>query len=400
MHETHGVNLSWRKIDQGAGRTDDDKALTRYEAVRGGASEFRFLKDDNYNERRYRWLIAQYETFKKENNLVDFTDCLTRFRDNGRPLNVKVAFIDEAQDLTRLQWDVCRTAFANCEKIRIAGDDYQSVFTYAGAVPGTFVSLARRYQAVKLETSYRIPGAVYNLTKKLTMLISVKEEKDFAPATDYEGFVERVTDRTWLMHQILNDLKANGAQPRRWYLLVRNTCFMPDVTERLEHFVIPYHAAQGFCLQQKNLLKIKRYYNFQKRGFGTKESKENFCKRYNIKDIRDAFYESDLIPTIRRYLYAEYVDKYGIDALIEMSNKAPFVLVSTVHKTKGDEADYVALFLDHTRKTAKNMGEYQDEEMRVLYVACTRTKRGLYLVARRGWSGADRVFELLQSDMM
>jgi superfamily I DNA/RNA helicase len=359
-------------------QSDDDKLLSRYDALRNGSKKGIYVFGA-YDEARYKRLTKAYEAFKEANHLVDFHDCLIQFRDRGKPVSAKVALIDEAQDLTLLQWEVCQIAFANCEKVRICGDDYQSLFSYNGASPRTLVSLATRYPTVKLEKSFRLSNQVHRFAKGITALIADKIDKEFTPVKNVEGFVTEVSDRLQLMRQIHKDFIDNGYAPGRWYLLFRNNHFESSVARMLEQLFIPYHTAKGFCLNARDLAKIKRYHNFRKLGYGTADSLANFRRRYNIKDINADFTESDLIPTEQKYVYFGYVQQHGIDKLEKMARSEPFLLLSSVHKVKGGEADYVALFLDCTRKVAENMSINLDEELRVLYVACTRAKIGLYL---------------------
>jgi superfamily I DNA/RNA helicase len=373
----------------------DDRLLARYDAIRSGSREMS-LEYGNYDAVRYNMLVKTYEGFKNREGLVDFNDCLTKFRDRNRPVNVKVAFIDEAQDLTRLQWDVCRVAFSTAEKIWIAGDDYQSLFTYAGAAPGVLISLSKKYRAVKLEKSYRLPKAVYRFAKGITGLIGDKVDKDFVPAKDTEGFVEEAGDRDLLVRRIQKDATDNGLKPCRWYLLFRNNCFIGEIAGLLEQYTIPYHTARGFCIPEKDLVKIKRFHNYRKQGFGSKEAFEKFCKDHAIKDINEDFTESGLIPSEKRYVYASYVRKFGIEELVKMADKEPFLLLSTTHRVKGGEADFVAVFLDCARRVFNNVSQNSDEELRVLYVACTRAKTGLFLVSGRGQYGLDKVIDVVK----
>jgi superfamily I DNA/RNA helicase len=388
-------------------QTEDDKLLTRYDVIRSGSKKDAFIHG-HFNEERYNRLVAQYEEYKKSGvkdqngtviRQVDFYDCLLLFKERNKPVNVKVAFIDEAQDLTMLQWEVCQIAFSDCEKVRIAGDDYQSLFSYAGASPRTLIDLAARYRTVKLETSYRLPAAVYRFAKGIVEVIDDKIDKDFKPAKDMEGFVEDITDRTLLMRRIQKDLRENGVLPYRWYLLFRNNCFIDEVAAMLEQFTIPYHTSKGFCIAARDLAKIKRYYSFRKKGYGSADALEKFCADHHIDDINDEFIESGLIPSERRYVYYDYVQKFGIEALEEMSGKEPFLLLSTTHRVKGGEADYVAVFLDCTGQVSYNSHLNTDEEARVLYVACTRARIGLYLVASRGRYGLDRLVEIIKGQV-
>lgn len=374
--------------------TEDDKLLQRYDAVRAGSKNGTFVMRP-YNQEQYTRLVSAYEEFKKRNDLVDFYDCLTRFRDRGLPVAVKVALIDEAQDLTPLQWEVARIAFSEAEKIRIAGDDEQGLFSYCGADPRVLIDLSKRYETIKLEKSYRLPRAVYNFTRGITELIKEKVEKNYAPAKDVEGFVREVQDRTLMGRLIKEDLEKNGYGPLRWYLLFRNNCFIDDMASTLEQLTIPYHTARGFCISKNDIAKVRRYLNFRKEGF-SRDTFESFCDAYGIKDINADFTESNLIPGENRYMVDAYVRAYGVERLDEMSSSEPFLLLSTPYRVKGGEAEFVSVFLDATRLVSENMLLNLDEELRVLYVACTRAKQGLYLLPSVGRYGLDKIIDLVK----
>jgi superfamily I DNA/RNA helicase len=258
------------------------------------------------------------------------------------------------------------------------------------------VGLAQRYTTIKLEKSYRLSKAVYAFTKGITNIIQDKIDKDFKPAKDVKGFVKEVADRHVLAHEIQRDAEKSGFRPNRWYLLFRNNCFIAEVAELLEQFIIPYHTSKGFCLHDHDLAKIKRYYKYRVDGYGSKEAFEDFCRKYNIKNIQNDFVDSELIPGERRYAFAAYVKKYGIDALEEMSRREPFILLSTTHRVKGGEADYVAAFLDCTRRVSDNVLLNVDEELRVLYVACTRARTGLYLVNSQSSYGLGKIIDIVK----
>jgi superfamily I DNA/RNA helicase len=377
-------------------QTNDDRLLSRYDAERSGVFDPLRMTDPKTEERYFRF-VKHYETFKQKNGLIDFHDCLARFKAAGRPVGVKAAFIDEAQDLTVLQWEVCRTAFARCEKIMICGDDYQTLFSYQGAKPEILISLAKRYPLVKLERSYRLPMEVYRLARGIVTMIGKKVEKDFVPAKDVPGFVEDIHDRDRLTRLIHLDVKKNGCPPGRWYLLFRNNCFMAETIRELERQVIPYHTSKGFFIPSRELKRIRRYYNYRKLGCGSEDAKQRFKEKYGVKDFNDDFIESTIIPSERRLVVLEYIDRYGLDALEEMAEKEPFLLLSTTHRVKGGEADYVAVFMDCTRRVALNELYNADEELRVLYVACTRSRLGLYVVQSFGYKhGMDKVMSVVK----
>jgi superfamily I DNA/RNA helicase len=379
-------------------QTDDDKLLARYDAIRSGGRKG-LLVHGMFDEAQYTRLTKAYEAFKRINSRVDFYDCLSLFKERGQPVPVKAAFIDEAQDLTRLQWEVCRIAFSQAEKIRIGGDDYQALFSYGGASPRTLVKLSENYPTVKLEKSYRLPKAVYHFAKGITDLIEDKIDKDFRPVKTQEGFVTDMVDRHMLARKIKRDVEQYGASPYRWFLLFRTNHFIGAMADVLEIFGIPYHTSRGFCLDVKLLRRIKRYMNFRKVGYSTPEQFEKFRTEYKITDIQADFTESEVVPSERKYIYLDYIERYGLDELLDMAEKEPTVMLSTPYRVKGGEADYVVVFLDCTKRVNENMMYNMDEELRVLYVSCTRAKLGLYLMRSSGKYGLDRVVDVVKEQI-
>ena len=85
-------------------------------------------------ERNTLYLLSEeLKRFKKEKGLKDFTDLLEDFINKRNYNKFKVIFIDEAQDLSLLQWEMVRKIWSRAEKTYIAGDDDQAIFKWAGA---------------------------------------------------------------------------------------------------------------------------------------------------------------------------------------------------------------------------------------------------------------------------
>jgi superfamily I DNA/RNA helicase len=363
--------------------------MAYYEMIRGGHTPLRDM-DDGFDKDRYARLIRAYEGYKKHNGLVDFTDCLLEFVARGEALPVKVAFIDEVQDLSLLMWNVCYTAFANAEKVYVAGDDFQSIYTYSGARPDILIAMAKNHKTVKLEVSYRLPKSVYRYAKAITNVIGNKMEKDYVPFKDTEGLVEFVNDRNYLSAMI------EDRQKESWMLLFRNNVHMTTVEEDLRSRLIPYHTPRGFVVGEDDLGRIKKFYSFRLAGYKNEIQKEAFMKMYGITDFDDDFTESNLVYGNNKYYCLAYVEKFGLDALVKMSASKPAILVSTVHRVKGGEAKNVAFFCDCTRKVHRNRFRDFDSELRLLYVACTRTKENLYIVRSQSNYGLDDIIDALK----
>lgn len=87
---------------------------------------------------RIAWLAKQYMMWLHEADLMDFESLL----EEGLkvPLRAKALYLDEAQDLSKLQWS-CGNAWAeHTDKFIAAGDPWQAVFRFQGASPELFLS--------------------------------------------------------------------------------------------------------------------------------------------------------------------------------------------------------------------------------------------------------------------
>ena len=63
----------------------------------------------------------------------------------------------------------------------------------------------------------------------------------------------------------------------------------------------------------------------------------------------------------------------------------PRIRISTIHRSKGGEADNVALLLE-TPKIIQEIGD-KDSEHRVFYVGATRARKQLHVIERGNKSG-------------
>ena len=71
-----------------------------------------------------------------------------------------VVFIDEAQDLSMMQWNMAKTIWDKTTDSFIAGDDDQAIFRWAGADVDSFIT--QKGKLLNLTQSRRIPRAIHN----------------------------------------------------------------------------------------------------------------------------------------------------------------------------------------------------------------------------------------------
>jgi DNA helicase II / ATP-dependent DNA helicase PcrA len=142
-------------------------------------------------ERNTLYLISEeLKRFKQEKGLKDFNDLLEDFIAQDINPSFEVLFIDEAQDLSLLQWEMVRTLWKNSKKTYIAGDDDQAIFKWAGADVDHFIALKEEVDDIKtLEQSYRIPGGpIHELSQRIISKVQNRFDKQYKPRQEDRYF--------------------------------------------------------------------------------------------------------------------------------------------------------------------------------------------------------------------
>lgn len=400
FNKEFGYNVNRCEVDTGkVAPTRDSLYLDFYDMERSGALTSKQLAEADIEKAYYNQIVRNYEAYKAREEKADFFDCLIKYVENGEALPVKVAMIDEAQDITALQWRVIEKAFRKAEKIIIAGDDKQCIFSYSGARPDFLIQLSKQFPVEHLSKSYRIPYSVYKLSVAITNFIGEKTEQEAEPRMENgEGMVMQLNGLERILNFLDESCIKNDPDKTAWYILARNNCFLEESKKVLEEALIPYWTAEGFFMGGEIMKRLKDYENFKMEGYRDPKKKEDFQRKFGIEDFTQPFTETNLFTEGRKWVYASYIEKYGLKKLEEMCKWNPQVLVSTIHHVKGGEAKNVAIMLDTTRKTKGNVFENIDEELRILYVGVTRAKENLFLIDSKNGEGYDKILEVIKQE--
>jgi DNA helicase-2/ATP-dependent DNA helicase PcrA len=123
-----------------------------------------------------------WEHWKKDEGYLDFTDLLVYAR---RVLPIApfvnapyTLLVDEAQDLSLLQWAVLRQWARHATRFVAAGDDDQALYNWAAAdVRPLLAASSRRV----LPQSYRVPRAHQALALRYCAAIRIRQPKTWQP---------------------------------------------------------------------------------------------------------------------------------------------------------------------------------------------------------------------------
>ena len=311
----------------------------------------------------------EINNYKNSYELIDFTDMLDRFLRKGSVENkFDVVFVDEAQDLSLIQWAVInKIEKENKADIWIAGDDDQAIFGWAGADVDSFINW--KAEEIPLEQSERVPSQIQQVA--LSIIERVEEnrlDKYYYPKKEKGEVLERFR---------LTDIDMTKGD---WLILTRTNHLLKPIPALLKRHGLFFETAEGNSINKSFYEDIQTWNEFIQ-GVNPPDIKRQRLEELTGEtglNINLSWYEAfKNIPLTKR----EYM-RTMLDNEENMSEK-PRIKVSTIHGAKGGEATNVVLFLNQTINTlkgAKKSKSKQDEEYRVWYVGTTRSMKNLYLI--------------------
>lgn len=343
---------------------------------------------------------TQVTEYKTKLGKYDYVDMIEAFVLAGEAPRLQLLIVDEAQDLTPLQWEMVKKMATNADEVLIAGDDDQAIHRWTGVDVEQFIKMSP--QQIVLTQSYRLPKAVFSVARRIVQRIKGRVPKEYSP-TDEEGSVR------WHYDFFSIDMRQGS-----WTIMARTNYLAEKICKHLYsqgyyysmkgNALITVPQARAISTWRKlskgegvELSEIRNLYDVVpkqgdkavvKRGatklldaadpagtltldalvqdFGFIDKRDLFRE-----DPRDAFDIIGVGGNLRAYLLN--IENGGEDI-----TKPPRIKVSTIHAMKGGEDDNCVVYLGSTY--AATTTRYPDDEHRIFYVAVTRAKKALHLV--------------------
>jgi DNA helicase-2/ATP-dependent DNA helicase PcrA len=339
----------------------------------------------------FEYIERAYRRFKAAKMLMDFTDLLERILlEPERLPSLELLIIDEAQDLSLLQWKLVKELMERSERVHIAGDDDQCVFSWAGAHVDSFLTCDGEIKV--LDQSYRVPKKVHMLADQIVNRIQKRQPKTWAPREE-EGEISYYYDYQhvdiskgkWLIMASTNYMLNNMHDWIKSQGLLFERHGHRSISDSILTAVIGWERLRKG--QTVNFTVLKNIYKY----LGTE-----FVKRGHkgLKDVDpEMVYDMETLKERHGLLtdgiWHEVLTKIGEDkreylvAVLRRGAKLgskPLIELSTIHGAKGGEADNVLLLTDLSPKFAKDYARNADDINRLLYVGVTRTKQALHIV--------------------
>lgn len=357
---------------------NDDKYLFYCALMKNNPSAAKAMEWD-VDYRKAQNVSVNYTRYKKERHILDFDDLIMEFIRRDKPLPVTVAIIDEAQDLTTLQWKFCEVAFRDCEKVYVAGDDDQAIYEWSGADVGKFLELANHSERKILDQSYRLRKNVLDFSKQVSQKITKRVDKDFRPL-DEGGNV--------FHYNSLEELPINSEES--YYFLARNNYFLRDYKDRLMSMGLVFRHKDVQVASLATMEAIRKYEWYRKNnidGIGRDLRLAVYLRRDRKFDT-PWFEAFELEPDVCNY----YRDIVKNKTDLTQCN----IDINTIHGVKGGEADNVVLRMDVTKRVQANFDagpDLRDSELRCLYVALTRAKKNVHIIHTRSKFGYGEIIQ-------
>lgn len=396
-----GVELSeMRASDDGTlfGFTPGDRALFMENLARVRCVPLREQYDLSHDS--LPWPLVErlsrgMTQFKADMHLLDYTDMLSQFAASAWSPDLEVLVVDEAQDLSLLQWRVVDKLARSARRVVIAGDDDQAIYRWAGAAVEYFIEMRGRVRV--LGQSWRCPPEVQALSSEIIQRVGHRREKLWSPR-DAPGTVTRV--------QSFDEVDLGGEDV---LVLGRNAFALRDVMQPIRADGIIYDwrghssVSQGILEavrswealragQEVTADEVRRVYEYMTSGLGVRRGFKTLPGVPPAQSVTMQWLQESG-GLMRGEIWHEALDRIPTEEMLyllrarqrgESTSGRPRVRLSTIHGAKGGEAEHVVLLRDMADRTWQEAYTNPDDEARVWYVAVTRAKSRLTIVAPSG----------------
>jgi DNA helicase-2/ATP-dependent DNA helicase PcrA len=375
-----------------------DKFLEIINMARITQQPLRQLYNGSTVAERTDWSRIDYvdrglKQYKKKNVLFDYTDLIELFVERRLAPRLEVLFVDEAQDLSALQWRMVEHLVENSKEVYVAGDDDQAIYRWAGADVNQFINLEGRVEV--LGQSYRIPASHHAISQRVIQKVANRRPKVFLPRGD-EGLV------FWHRHsEEVNLSKGN------WLLMARTRKGANQIEEEVRQRGYLYTYESGRTIKTDVIRAVSQWEKLR-RGEVVPATDVRNIYRHMVIDV-DVSRGNKTLPNVEDHrlldlgtLMAEHGllhNKPWTETFAKISEDdrrylksclrngtfedSSRITISTIHGAKGSESDNVMLLTDSVRKTQglwKKNGYEEEDEHRVFYVGLTRSKHSLHLI--------------------
>lgn len=377
--------------------TSDDQIIQAWHLARHRGVKLSQVLPATVQTHYAEWVVEAYETWKANEGMLDYTDLLVEFLRSGRVPELDHVFVDEAQDLSWLQWQVVKRFARDARSLTVAGDDDQAIFNWAGARAELLTSLPSDEEVI-LPVSRRLPRQVLRLASQVIARVKARVVKNYEPR-DADGSVRLG----------VSDVTAQALEGQT-LVLFRNNHRALALAARLEELGVLFDGAGSPLVARSVRAALEAWAELSAGRLVDRERARalvdltgpewlSTSARQLLRDARDRRYfnfselmlrqprEDEWPRALVRVPRAAQLERAFRRAGGKLSALlSPRVRLLSIHQAKGMEADTVIVDSSMARRSFESLyGADADDEHRVWYVAATRAR--VQLVVLTGESG-------------
>lgn len=213
------------------------------------------LPDIEFGNVKFREIFKKYKTYKMQNRIMDFDDqllfalkilksypaILKSVRNRYKYINV-----DEAQDTSKIQYEIIRLIVGKKGNIFMVGDEDQSIYGFRAAYPQALLDFKKIYpeaNVLLLEKNYRSTGEITDHAgrfikknkERYEKEMTAQREKGSAPSLTVLGDVSEQYE--YILKKAADDTAV----------LYRNTESVLPLVDLLEKKNMPYRVRGNDC---------------------------------------------------------------------------------------------------------------------------------------------------------
>jgi superfamily I DNA/RNA helicase len=376
-----GVVMNTVQGDQMMGVQEGDRCMAMLQYARARmispVQVYARIKHRPCSFKKFQVFCDSYRSFKDHRALWDFDDLLEQCLLNDDLPSIGHMVIDEAQDLSPLQWKVVDKFTQGTDTLTVAGDPDQALYEWGGAAPMHMVHITHDIEV--LSQSYRVPRRIHIIASKVSSLMKERYEQSYSP---------RPINGAWYQY---SDPSRINFDERDTMVLVRTNMHKNAFEEEMWRTATPYVTEGGKpSLFDSHIADAIRAIRAIRAGADIISGLYRALRRCatrtmgTLMDLAAAGGPSiapyvknapiwRIVNRPRESFMAYYLERVDLDA-------KPNVRLSTIHASKGREAERVILYMSTTKRVQEGYTDFPDAELRCWYVGVTRSKQQLDMV--------------------
>ena len=328
--------------------------------------------------------------YKRDYNMFEFSDMISDFVEKRLCPSLDVIFLDEAQDLNPLQWEMFFYIESQCKRSFVAGDDDQAIYAFQGADPKTFINL--KGTADHQTLSRRVPRQIHKMAISILQNIDERREKTWEPREAEGKVIENLE---------IEDIDFSTGQ---WMILTRTNDQMKQLVPLFQNLGYRFDCKFNDLLPLEIIKAINDWNRLNKGASISGEEAQNIYQflRFDKGDVKYGFSSGKSLTNIdsvdmdelrmehgliahgdwTALRFKEYQTNYIKDLITsgEDLSKPARIKLSTIHSVKGEESENVILFTDLERIIYEAAQVNKDTEHRLFFVGVTRAKQNLFIM--------------------